>query len=244
MKNYRLTIQYNGSNYSGWQEQANVSTIQQQIKDAIHTITREKVNLIGSGRTDAGVHAIGQVANFKTNNQLELRKFQHSLNSILPDDISVNDIVMVEEDFHSRYDARKRSYLYVISSLKSPFHKDFSYFYPPISKLKIEQLNSISSQFIGEYDYTSFAKKNSDTKNKVCKITLSRWRKTNELYLFRVDGDRFLHGMIRAIVGTILEIAENSESETKVREIIKIKDRDAAGRGVPASGLFLYKVQY
>ena len=140
MRNYRLTIQYNGTKYSGWQIQPNVDTVQQQIGEAIQIITREKVNLIGSGRTDAGVHALGQVANFRTNNQLDLRKFQHSLNSILPDDISIKDICEVEEEFHSRYDARKRSYLYAISSLKSPFYRDFSYFYPPISKLTIDNL--------------------------------------------------------------------------------------------------------
>ena len=244
MKNYRLTIQYNGKKYSGWQIQPNVDTIQQQISDAIQIITKEKINLIGSGRTDAGVHALGQVANFCTNSELNLRKFQHSLNSILPNEISIKDICEVEENFHARFDAKKRSYLYIINSLRSPFYNDFAYFYPPISKHRIEHLNSISSKFIGEFDYTSFAKKNSDKKDMVCDITLSRWRKTKEFYFFRIDGDRFLHGMVRTIIGTILDLSENNQPETKVGEIMSLKDRGAAGMGVPANGLFLYKVKY
>jgi len=244
MKNYRLTIQYDGTNYSGWQIQPNVDTIQQQIEDAIQVLTKERINLVGSGRTDAGVHALGQIANFKIGNELDIHKFQHSLNSILPSDIAIKNISEVNENFHSRFDAKKRSYLYVINSMKSPFYKDFAYFYPPITKSGIDLLNDISSEFLGEFDFTSFSKKNSETKDKICNITLSHWRKNKDLYLFRIDGNRFLHGMVRAIVGTILEIAEKKQSISKVKEILLQKDRDAAGRGVPACGLYLYKVKY
>ncbi len=244
MKNYRLTIQYSGKNYSGWQIQPNADTIQQQIEQAIQIITKEKINLIGSGRTDAGVHALGQVANFRIEDELNVNKFQHSLNSILPTDIAIKVISEVNENFHARYDARKRSYLYIINSLKSPFYKDYAYYYPPIRNLKIELLNSISNNFIGEFNFTSFAKKSSETKDKVCNVTLSKWRKSKEFYFFRIDGNRFLHGMVRAIIGTILEIAEKNYPETKVGDILSLKDREAAGRGVPASGLYLYKVKY
>lgn len=244
MKNYRLTIQYNGMNYSGWQIQPNADTIQQQIEHVIQIITKEKINLIGSGRTDAGVHALGQVANFRIENDLNIKKFQHSLNSILPNDIAITDISEVKENFHSRFDAKKRSYLYIINSLKSPFYNYYTYYYPPIRKLNVEQLNSISNRFIGEYDFTSFAKKNTETKDKVCNITLSQWRKNKGFYFYRIDGNRFLHGMVRAIIGTILGIAEKDHLENRVEDILSLKDRDTAGRGVPASGLFLYKVKY
>lgn len=244
MRNYRLTIQYNGTNYSGWQIQPNVDTIQQQIENAIQILTKEKINLTGSGRTDAGVHALGQVANFRIEDELNIHKFQHSLNSILPTDIAIRNISEVDVNFHARFDAKKRSYLYVINSMKSPFYKEFTYFYPPISKLDIDLLNKISREFIGEFDFTSFSKKNSETKEKVCNITLSRWRGSKYLYFFRVDGNRFLHGMVRAIVGTILEIAEKNHPVSNVGEILSLRDRDLAGRGVPASGLFLYKVKY
>ena len=244
MKNYRLTIQYNGKNYSGWQIQPNADTIQQQIEQAIQIITNDKIHLIGSGRTDAGVHALGQTANFRIEDELNINKFQHSLNSILPTDIAITDISEVDEEFHARYDAKKRSYLYIINSMKSPFYKDFTYLYPPISKIKIDQLNNISNKFIGEFDFTSFSKKNSETKNKVCNISLSQWRKSKEFYFFRIDGNRFLHGMVRAIIGTILEIAERNYPESRVENILSLKDREAAGRAVPASGLYLYKVKY
>ncbi len=244
MKNYQLIIQYNGKNYSGWQIQPNADTIQQQIEQAIQIITKKKINLIGSGRTDAGVHALGQAANFRIEDELNINKFQHSLNSILPTDIAITDISEVDENFHARYDAKRRSYLYIINSMKSPFYKDFTYLYPPISKIKIDQLNNISNKFIGEFDFTSFAKKNSETKDKICNITFSHWRKNKNLYYFRVDGNRFLHGMVRAIIGTTLEIAEKNYPENKVESILSLKDRESAGRGVPASGLYLYKVKY
>lgn len=244
MKNYRLTIQYSGKNYSGWQIQPNADTIQQRIEQAIQIITKEKINLIGSGRTDAGVHALGQAANFRIEDDLIINKFQHSLNSILPTDIAITDVFEVKENFHARFDAKKRSYLYIINSQKSPFYKDFSYYYPPIRKLNIEQLNSISNKFIGEFDFTSFAKKNTETKDKVCNITLSQWRKNKEFYFFRIDGNRFLHGMVRAIIGTVLEIAEKNYPKNRVEDILSLKDRETAGRGVLASGLYLYKVKY
>ncbi|MEN8192465.1 MAG: tRNA pseudouridine(38-40) synthase TruA [Bacteroidota bacterium] len=244
MKNYRLLIQYNGKSFSGWQRQPNVPTIQQQIEDSIYTITKERINLIGSGRTDTGVHALGQSANFRIDTELDNRKFLHSLNSILPNEIAIIDMYEVNENFHARFDAQKRSYLYIINPLKSPFHKDFAYYYPPIEKISINKLNEISSKFIGEYDFTSFAKKNTDVKEKTCNISYAKWRKSKGLYLFRIDSNRFLHGMVRTIVGTILEVAEKNLSENVIMDIIESKEREKAGRGVPPEGLFLYKVQY
>ncbi len=244
MKNYRLIIEYDGTNYSGWQIQPNVDTIQQHIEDAIQILTKEKINLIASGRTDAGVHALGQVANFKVTEELNINKFQHSLNSILPADIAIKIISEADENFHARFDAKKRSYLYVINSQKSPFYKNFTYFYPPVTKLTTDFLNEISREFLGEFDFTSFSKKNSETKNKICNITLAKWKKNKDLYFFRIDGNRFLHGMVRAIVGTILEIAEKGYPIETVKQTISRKDRNEAGRGVPACGLYLYKVRY
>lgn len=244
MKNYRLLIQYDGTKYAGWQRQPYGPTIQKLIEDAVQTITKEKINLIGSGRTDSGVHALGQVANFHIGNDINIRKFQHSLNSILPEEISIVKVNEADKDFHSRFDAKKRSYLYIIGSAKSPFYKNFIYNFPPIEKMSIPKLNEVSNQFIGENDFTSFSKKNSDTKNKMCNISLCRWRRNNSFYFFRIDGNRFLHGMVRSIVGSILEIAENDQPSLRIQEIFKLKDRNHAGRAVPSSGLFLYKVTY
>lgn len=244
MYNYRLKIQYSGKNYSGWQIQPNVNTVQGEISKVIQTITGTKINLIGSGRTDAGVNALGQVANFQLDDSLELFRFKHSLNSMLPDDISIPEMTQVPEEFHSRFDAKKRSYLYHFTNYKSPFFNDFSYQYPPLFKLEIAQLNEISKFLIGEHDFTSFSKKKTDAENMVCNITLAKWRRVKNQMIFRIDGNRFLHGMVRAIVGTILEIAEKKLPTDEIIKIINKKSREEAGRAVIAKGLFLFDVHY
>jgi tRNA pseudouridine38-40 synthase len=244
MKNYKLKIEYNGTNYSGWQIQPNVPTVQGEIVKALKQITGKEINLIGSGRTDAGVHALGQVANFQMDEELNIRKIQHSLNSLLSKNISIKEIIEVENDFHSRFDARLRSYLYHFNKNKSPFYSDFVYQYSPIFNLKIDDLNNITHNIIGEYDFTSFSKKNTDTENMICEISFAKWRRVKDRIIFRIDGNRFLHGMVRTIVGTVLEIAEKNKPPKEIVEIIKLKNRDVAGRAVPAKGLFLLNVKY
>jgi len=242
LNNYKIIIQYDGSNYCGWQEQENANTVQETIKNSIKTILREDVNLIGAGRTDAEVHALGQVANFKTGQELDIYKFQHSLNSVLPNDISIRKTDKVDESFHSRFDAKKRSYLYFISRSKSPFFNPYSFQYR--GKIEIDLLNKLSAGFIGEKDYTSFSKKNSETKNKSCIIYQARWRETSDLYIFSIQANRFLHGMVRTITGTLLRTMEKALGENYINKIFSKKDREAAAEAVPAKGLFLYKVLY
>jgi len=244
MKNYRLKIQYDGTNYSGWQIQPNVATVQGEICEAIKTITGHEVNLIGSGRTDAGVHALGQVANFQIDKELNFYKFKHSLNSVLSDAVAITELCEVPLEFHSRFDAKKRSYLYLFTNEKSPFYNNFSYNYYPVFSQEIKLLNEISNILIGEYDFTSFSKKNTDTENMVCDISFAKWRRVKNNILFRIDGNRFLHGMVRTIVGTLLQIAEKELPPTELFRIINEKDRDAAGRSVIAKGLFLLDVKY
>jgi len=242
MNNYKLLIQYDGTNYAGWQYQTNAVTIQQKIVEALKTLIMEDVNLIGSGRTDAGVHAFGQVANFKTQQEIDLYKFKYSLNSILPRDISILDIKEVHQEFHSRFDAKKRSYLYFISKNKSPFYDRFSYFYHGL--LNRDVLNSLSSNFIGEHDYTSFCKKNSETENKICKVVTAHWKETKGLIFFLIEADRFLHGMVRTIVGTVLHSFKNNLDESYIVNVLKSQNRESTGESVPAKGLFLFKVKY
>jgi tRNA pseudouridine38-40 synthase len=244
MKNYRLKIQYSGTTYSGWQIQPNVPTVQGDIVNAIKTISGTDVNLIGSGRTDSGVHALGQVANFKIENELNLYKFKHSLNSVLSDNIAITEINEVPLEFNSRFDAKKRSYLYLFTFEKSPFYSNFSYQYPPIFNHEISKLNEISNILLGEQDFTSFSKKNTDTENMVCNISLAKWRRVKNNLIFRIDGNRFLHGMVRTIVGTVLEISEKDLSPDELTKIINEKNRESAGRSVLAKGLFLMDVRY
>jgi len=240
--NYRLLIQYDGTNYFGWQIQADRITIQQKITDAVEIILKEKINLIGSGRTDTGVHALGQTANFKTTKDLDIYKFKHSINAILPKDISILKIEKADPEFHSRFDAKKRSYLYFISKYKSPFLYRYSYFYH--NKIDCKILNNLSRSLIGMKDFSSFARKNTETKNKICNIYEAHWRCTSDMIIFKVEADRFLHGMVRTITGTLLTALKNNHDNGFVEDIIKLKDREAAGEAVPAKGLFLFKVKY
>lgn len=222
--------------------QENAVTIQQKITDAIKILTKEDINLAGSGRTDAGVHALGQAANFRVENKLDIYRFRHSLNSILPKDISVTDMKIADEDFHARFDAKKRSYIYLISKIKSPFYNLYSWQYH--EAIDILRLNELSRKLIGGFDFTSFARKNTETENKICEIFQIHWRESKDILLFFIEADRFLHGMVRTIVGTILQACKNNEDEGFLFDIINSKDRQAAGEAVPAKGLFLYKVKY
>lgn len=242
MKNYKLTIQYDGTNYSGWQIQQNSLTIQETISEAIKTLLKQEVNLIGSGRTDSGVHAIGQVANFRTDNEIDIYKFQHSLNSILPADISVTEMKEVNPEFHARFDAKKRSYIYLINQFKSPFFKNYAYFYPV--KIDLEKINQVSKIFLGQKDFTSFSKKNSEVENKNCNVIDLNCRKENDLLIFYVQANRFLHGMVRAIIGTLLKSLEKDNPEKFIVEIFNSQNRGEAADSVPSKGLFLYKVEY
>jgi tRNA pseudouridine38-40 synthase len=244
MNNYKLLIQYDGTNYSGWQIQKNAATVQQCIVDAIRIITKEDVNLIGAGRTDSGVHALGQTANFRCSKELDLYKFLYSLNSILPNDISIKQIDKVDESFSSRYDAKKRSYIYFFISQKNPFYQKYSYMFPQIKNLSFAKLNKLSSILIGEHDFTSFSRKNEEQENKFCNVNEIYWRKGNEVSLFYISADRFLHGMVRTIIGTILMAAEKNYDENYLIDVLNKKDRNEADESVPAKGLFLYKVRY
>lgn len=242
MNNYKLIIQYDGTEYAGWQYQENALTIQQKIVEAIKVLIDEEVNLIGSGRTDAGVHALAQAANFKTDKEIDLFKFKYSLNSILPKDISVIDMQDVPNDFHARFNAKKRTYIYLISKYKSPFFNKYSYFYH--YDLAFEKLNQLSKSFWGEHDFTSFSKKNSETENKICNVYQTHWRETKGLLIFLIEADRFLHGMVRTIVGTLINAAKNNFDAEYIKDIFEARDRESAGESVPAKGLFLYKVKY
>jgi tRNA pseudouridine38-40 synthase len=245
LKNFKLIIQYDGTDYAGWQIQNNALTVQQVIKEKLQVILRtDEINLIGAGRTDAGVHALGQVANFNFEEILNLKKIKHSLNSILPKNISIISIETVKNDFHARFSAKKRSYFYLFNSVKSPFYERYSWFDSRFSGLYIAHLNQIANVLIGTHDFTSFSKRNSEVENKNCEVFSLRWyRKDNITFLF-IEADRFLHGMVRALTGTLLKSIKQKNPEKYLQDILEAKDRTAAGESVPAKGLFLFKVKY
>ncbi len=242
MFNYKITIQYDGTRYAGWQFQENATSIQEVISNSIKQILQEEINLIGAGRTDAGVHALGQVANFELSKELDLFKFKYSLNSVLPDDISIANIEPVDEKFHARFSAKKRSYIYLISNQKSPFFDHYSY--TLFSDFNQDKLNELSSALIGTQDFTSFCKINTEVQNKICEVYEARWRKQKKLFIFYIEANRYLYGMVRAIVGSLLKAYSSEEGMNYLKNIFNQKDRNAAADAVPAKGLFLYKVKY
>jgi tRNA pseudouridine38-40 synthase len=242
LKNYKLIVQYDGTNYAGWQIQLNALSVQGVLQKSISQLTNENINLIGAGRTDSGVHALGQTANFRIENQLDLYKFKHSLNSILPRDIAVKTITEVEQDFHARYDAVKRSYIYLISKGKSPFYDKYSWWYH--GPINCEKLNSFSEYLLDEKNFTAFSRKASETDNKICFVHNIRWKERKELVFFYVEADRYLHGMVRTMVGTLLHALKLNLNIDYLRDVINSKDRESAGEAAPAKGLFLYKVKY
>ncbi len=244
MLNYKLEIKYDGTDFAGWQIQKSDVTVQGKITEALETITNQKINLIGSGRTDAGVHALGQVANFQSEKELDIYKFAHSLNSMLPESISINHIEIVQDEFHSRFDAKQRSYIYLINTVKSPFYFKYACFYQPIKNYSINDLNNLSKTILGKHDFTSLSRKNIEIESKECEIFDIHWRKSNDLYYFYINANRYLHGMVRTIIGTILEGIKNNCDENYMLKILEKKDREAGGKASPAKGLFLYKVRY
>ncbi len=242
MFNYKITIQYDGKRYAGWQIQENALTIQEVISNSIKQILQEEINLIGAGRTDAGVHALGQVANFELSRELDLFKFKYSLNSVLPADISITNMESVEEKFHARFSAKKRSYIYLISNQKSPFFERYSY--TLFSDFNQDKLNELSTALIGIHDFISFSKTNTEIQNKICEVYEARWRKQKSFFIFYIEANRFLYGMVRAIVGSLLKAHASEEGMNYLQKIFNQKDRSAAADAVPAKGLFLYKVKY
>lgn len=242
MFNYKITIQYEGTQYAGWQIQENAPTVQEVIRNSIKQILQESINLIGAGRTDAGVHALGQVASFELSRELDLYKFKYSLNSVLPFDISITNIESVDEKFHARFSAKKRAYIYLISNQKSPFFDRYSY--TLFSDFNKDKLNELSSALIGTQDFTSFSKTNTEVQNKICEVYEARWRRQKNFFIFYIEANRFLYGMVRAIVGCLLKAYSSEEGKNYLRNVLNQKDRSAAADAVPAKGLFLYKVKY
>lgn len=242
MNNYKLTVQYDGTEYCGWQIQNNARTVQQEISSALEILTKEKINLIGSGRTDTGVHALGQVASFATSRNIDEYKFVHSLNAILPRDIAITGISKVDENFNARFSAVRRSYIYLFAKNKSPFYYRFACSSRNVGDLGY--LNHLSKYLSGEKDFTSFSRKNSETKNKSCIIYDAHWKETQGFVIFYIEANRFLHGMVRTTIGSLLKACREKLGTEYLEEVLESRDREKAAEAAPARGLFLYKVKY
>ena len=243
MPRYFLKLAYNGSNYHGWQIQDNAPSVQETINTAISTQTGFEINLSGCGRTDTGVHAREFYAHFDLDKTIDDReKFVFKLNSFLPSDIVIFDLIPVHPEANARFDALSRTYEYHITRSKDPFRNDLAY--SLFGDLDIEKMN-VAIEILKEYtDFTSFSKLHTQVKTNNCKITEAYWKQNEDLLVFNITADRFLRNMVRAIVGTLLEIGKGKSNIEYLRKIINAKDRSKAGFSVPAQGLYLTKIQY
>lgn len=238
---YFIDISYFGKNYHGWQTQENAITIQEIIDKSLSTILKTDIKSLGSGRTDTGVHAMSQIAHFDFNGNI-IEDFLYRINSLLPRDISINSINGVKENVSARFDAISREYIYKIHTKKSPFLNDYSYYYK--RDIDIELLNKACDIIKKFKDFQTFSKVKTDVNNYNCNVSYAAIEKENNSYFFKVTSNRFLRGMVRAIVGTLFEINENKIEIDLLEDIIIKKERKLAGPSVPAHGLYLNKVSY
>ena len=242
---YFIKLAYNGTKYHGWQIQTNAITIQELITNALAKILKVDVELVGAGRTDTGVHAKMFYAHFDYELLLtkeQKHKLIFKLNLFLPTDIVIYDILQVKNDAHARFNALSRTYHYVITTRKDPFNLDLSYyFYAP---LDINLMNKAAEILFDFNDFTSFSKSRTQTKTNNCKIMQAHWHSVEDKIVFTIKSNRFLRNMVRAIVGTLLDVGKRKITLLHFKQIIEAKSRSNAGYSVPASGLFLNSIEY
>lgn len=243
MQRYFIQLSFLGTNYHGWQIQPNGLSVQEVLEKSLSTILREEIQVTGAGRTDTGVHASFFVAHFDSENaDLDNVGLVYKLNNFLPNDISIQKIWKVPNETHARFDALSRTYKYYISRVKDPFAEETSYKY--LLPLDVGKMNE-TAQVLFEYsDFTSFSKLHTDNKTNNCKIYLAEWKEEGNQLVFTIKANRFLRNMVRAIVGTLLEVGKGKQTVEDVRAIIEKRDRGAAGTSVPAQGLFLTNIEY
>jgi tRNA pseudouridine38-40 synthase len=244
MRNIKITIEYDGTNYHGWQIQPNAITIQAAIQDALTKITKTQTQIIGAGRTDRGVHAAGQVANFHTRSQMPLISFQKALNATVPRDIVIIDAEEVSPDFHARFSAVSRTYRYTILNRTYPsaLLRSSTYFFP--EPIEVHGADTTCRSLVGKRDFSSFQRSGSERINSICEIYECRCWQDQDLVYFEIEADAFLRGMVRAVVGTVLKLYDREDAVNRLREILDARDRSAAGTSVPSHGLSLLRVKY
>jgi len=245
MRTIKLTIEYDGTNYLGWQVQPKGPTIQRVLEETLKKITGEEVRLIGSGRTDAGVHAFGQVAHFKTHSKISLHSMARALNSLLPPDIVIRRVREVDENFHARKSCKSKIYEYRIlnRNLRSAFYNKYAWHIP--QKLNLKEMKEATRYLIGEHDFSSFRSVGTPTQTATRKVIRAEWKKGRDgLLYFEIEANGFLKQMVRAMVGTLVEVGRGRLSPEEFQEILQSKDRRKAGPTAPAHGLLLKEVKY
>lgn len=240
---YFLTLAYNGSSFHGWQRQHNATSVQQVLEEALTTLLRTPIVIVGAGRTDTGVHAKEMMAHFDADISTELEKnLPYLLNRYLNEEIVIHRLERVKADAHARFDATARTYEYHLGFQKNPFKQQLQYyFHQPLS---VDDMNKAAQILLTYKDFEAFAKTHSDVKTFLCDITHAHWETKTDGAIFTITANRFLRNMVRAIVGTLLEIGTGKIEVADMHKIIQSKNRGEAGFSVPASGLFLTEIQY
>jgi tRNA pseudouridine38-40 synthase len=235
-------ISYNGTNYHGWQNQLNAISVQHIVENALSKLLREKIDIVASGRTDTGVHCLQQFFHLDTEKEFDKAPFLIRLNSFLPKDIVISDIRPVKPKAHARYDARERAYEYKITRVKDPFLTGFAFYF--FRNLDISTMNKAAALLIGMHDFQCFSKVKTDVNHFDCDIKQAQWNQKGDLLVFSIVANRFLRGMVRAIVGTLLDVGTGKILVQDFEKIIHSKDRKRAGMNVPPEGLYLKSVKY
>lgn len=241
---YFIRLSFRGAPFHGWQSQPNADSVQSTIETALSTLLRQDIKIVGAGRTDTGVNARTMFAHFDAvfPESLTDDKFLSSINKLVGRDIAIEAIHLVHHNAHARFDATSRTYKYFIALRKTPFFYPLSWL--ATSKLDMEQMNRAAEILLSTDDFTSFAKLHSDAKTNICRVTEAQWEKKNEFLIFTITADRFLRNMVRAIVGTLVDVGRGKLSIEDFKKIIKEKDRCAAGTSMPPEALYLWDVTY
>jgi tRNA pseudouridine38-40 synthase len=245
VKNFKLIIEYDGTRYHGWQRQPNGPSIQQTIENALETMARQKITLIGSGRTDSGVHALGQTANFKCETRLSPDEIDKGLNSLLPEDIVIRQCQTVHSEFHARYDVLSKRYRYWILNQHLPSAIGRQYSWWIRTPLDIPAMQEAAGHILGEHDFKAFEATGSPRSHTRRHVMQARWeRRTNGRITFDITADGFLRFMVRNIVGTLVSVGLHKITPARFQEVLNAMDRTRAGATAPARGLFLMEVHY
>ncbi len=243
-KRYFIRLSYKGTNYHGWQIQPNAISVQEVLNKSLSTVLNCAINVVGCGRTDTGVHASDFYAHFDLDKDqpVDRDKLCFRLNRFLPHDIAVKSVFPVKEDAHTRFDAVSRTYCYFLTKEKNPFRKESHWQVP--YKLDVQKMNEAAKILFDYQDFTSFSKLHTDVKTNNCKIYKALWEESEDGYVFTIKADRFLRNMVRAIVGTLVEIGRGKMSTDEFRQVIESKNRSNAGSSVPGHALFLAEIEY
>jgi len=240
---YFLELSYKGTHYSGWQIQANAHTVQAELNQALSVLLKSEMTTMGSGRTDTGVHALHQVVHFDTPEAIQdPDHFLYQLNALLPKDIAVHKLRLVQAEAHARFDAQRRAYKYFIRKFKDPFASQDAYFFN--QRLDIDKIRAAIEIIKNWQDFEAFSRVKTEVNHFDCKIFEAKWELSDKGYVFYSAADRFLRGMVRAVVGTLLDVGTGRMTTTELQEVLKSRDRRKAGRAVPAEGLYLCEVKY